>query len=44
MSRIIIIEDGKIVEDGTPEKLLKKKGSIFKDMWDHQVKGFIIDE
>ncbi len=44
MDRIIIIKNGKIVEDGNPEVLLKKKNSIFKDMWDHQVKGFIIDD
>lgn len=44
MDRIVIIEDGKIVEDGVPENLLKKNNGIFKNMWDHQVKGFIIDE
>lgn len=43
MNRLIIIEDGKIVEDGMPEDLLKKKDGIFKNMWDHQVKGFIVD-
>jgi ATP-binding cassette subfamily B protein len=44
MNRIVIIENGKIVEDGLPEELLKKTDGIFKNMWDHQVKGFIIDE
>lgn len=44
MNRIVIIEDGKIVEDGTPENLLKKSHGIFKNMWEHQVKGFILDE
>lgn len=44
MDRLIIIEGGKIVEDGTTDELLKKTNGIFKKMWDHQVKGFIIDE
>jgi len=44
MDRIIIIDNGKIVEDGSTNELLKKADGIFKNMWDHQVKGFIIDE
>ena len=43
MDRIIVIESGKIIEDGEPDELLKKKNGIFKNMWDHQVKGFIVD-
>jgi ATP-binding cassette, subfamily B, bacterial len=44
MDRIIVIENGKIAEDGTPEVLLKIPNGKFKNMWDHQVSGFIIDE
>ncbi|MBI2593759.1 ABC transporter ATP-binding protein [Candidatus Daviesbacteria bacterium] len=44
MDRIVFIEDGKIIEDGTPEELLKRPQGSFKKMWDHQVKGFIVDE
>lgn len=44
MDRVIIIEDGRIVEDGAPDQLLKKPDSRFKKMWDHQMKGFISDE
>jgi ATP-binding cassette subfamily B protein len=44
MDRIVVIADGKIVEDGNPDKLLEKKNGIFKNMWEHQVKGFIVDE
>lgn len=43
MDRIVFIEDGKIIEDGAPEELLNKSGGLFKKMWDHQVKGFIVD-
>lgn len=41
MDRIVVIGDGRIVEDGTPFELIKKTNGIFKGMWDHQVKGFI---
>lgn len=44
MNRIIVIESGKIVEDGDPNELLKQPKSIFKSMWNHQVRGFILDE
>jgi ATP-binding cassette, subfamily B, bacterial len=44
MNRIVVIENGKIVEDGGPNELLKHKDSIFKSMWNHQVRGFILDE
>lgn len=44
MDRIVFIEDGKIIEDGSPEELIKKPDGLFKKMWDHQVKGFIVDE
>jgi ABC-type multidrug transport system fused ATPase/permease subunit len=44
MDRIIMIEQGEIVEDDTPANLLKKTHGLFKKMWDHQVKGFIIDD
>lgn len=44
MDRIVIFDEGKVVEDGSPEILLNKSGSKFKKMWDHQVKGFILDE
>lgn len=43
MDRIVVVENGKIVEDGAPDELMKKQSGIFKAMWDHQVKGFIVD-
>ena len=44
MDRIIIIDNGRVVEDGSPEELLVKGDGIFKEMWERQVKGFILDE
>ncbi len=44
MDRLVIIENGKIVEDGIPEELLRKKDGVFKGMWERQVKGFILDD
>lgn len=40
MDRIIVLEDGKIIEDGTHANLLKKKG-IYASLWSHQSGGFI---
>jgi len=44
MDRIVVIKGGKVVEDGNPDDLLQKPNGIFKNMWEHQVKGFIVDE
>ncbi|HVA96610.1 MAG TPA: ABC transporter ATP-binding protein [Candidatus Acidoferrales bacterium] len=44
MNRIVVIENGKIIEDGDPNELLTHPKSIFKSMWNHQVRGFILDE
>lgn len=36
MDRILVFEDGRIVEDGPHEKLLKKKG-VYYNLWERQV-------
>ena len=41
MDRIIVLGDEGVVEDGSPQDLLAKEKSIFKDMWAHQKSGFI---
>ena len=40
LDRIIVLDDGKIVEDGTHEELIKKKG-VYAKLWEHQSGGFI---
>ena len=40
MDRIIVLKDGRIVEDGTHE-LLKKAGGIYQKLWQHQAGGFL---
>lgn len=40
MDRIVVLEDGQIVEDGSHGELLKKKG-IYASLWKHQSGGFI---
>lgn len=44
MDTIVIIKNGKIVEEGSPKDLIDKKSGIFRNMWEHQAKGFIMDE
>ncbi len=40
MDRIVVLEDGKIVESGTHQQLLKL-GSVYSKLWNHQSGGFI---
>jgi ATP-binding cassette subfamily B protein len=43
MDRILVFDNGKIVEEGTSASLLKKDG-LYARMWNMQVGGFIPDE
>ncbi|PCI29561.1 hypothetical protein COB55_01940 [Candidatus Wolfebacteria bacterium] len=40
MDRIIVLNKGRIVQDGSHEDLLKEKG-IYADLWAHQAGGFV---
>ncbi len=41
MDRIIVLEEGKIIEDGTHTSLTKKKGGVYERLWKHQAGGFL---
>ena len=41
MDRIIVMDKGDIVESGTFAELVNKKQGKFKELWEHQVNGFI---
>lgn len=43
MDRILVFDEGKIVEDGPHEKLLSQN-KLYKKLWDAQVGGFIGDK
>ncbi len=43
LDRIIVMEDGKITEDGSHESLIAQKGSYAK-LWSHQSGGFIEED
>jgi len=40
MDRIIVIEDGKIIEDDKHDELINKDGGLYKRLWDLQAGGF----
>ncbi len=42
MDRIIVVDKGQIVEQGTHKELTSKKKGIYKKLWDHQVGGFVM--
>lgn len=40
MDRIIVLDNGQIVEEGTHKELLEKNG-VYADLWNHQTGGFM---
>lgn len=44
MDRIIVIDEGKIIEQGSHAELLKKKDSLYCKLWELQAGGFLKDE
>ncbi len=41
MDRIVVMDQGAIIESGNPRDLLNNEKSLFKKMWEHQKNGFI---
>lgn len=44
MDRVIVIQDGRIVEEGDHKSLINKEGSLYKKLWDLQAHGFFEDK
>ena len=42
MDRILVIDNGKIVQDGTHEVLSTQAG-LYKKLWEHQAGGFLVE-
>lgn len=40
MDRIVVLDKGEIVEEGTHKELLERKG-VYANLWDHQTGGFL---
>jgi ATP-binding cassette, subfamily B, multidrug efflux pump len=43
MDRLIVLDQGKIVEEGTHKVLLKKKG-LYASLWARQSGGFLAED
>jgi ATP-binding cassette subfamily B protein/ATP-binding cassette subfamily B multidrug efflux pump len=43
MDRIVVLDRGRIVEEGTPQELVNR-GGLFARLWKRQVGGFIPEE
>ncbi len=43
MDRLIVLDDGKIVEEGTHKQLLKHKG-LYASLWQRQSGGFLAED
>ncbi|TSC94081.1 MAG: hypothetical protein CEN87_634 [Parcubacteria group bacterium Licking1014_1] len=44
MDRIIVIDEGKIIEQGSHAELLKNENSLYKKLWTLQAGGFLKEE
>ena len=44
LDRIVVLEQGKIIEQGSHEELLKKKGGTYKQLWSRQSGAFLGDK
>lgn len=43
MDRIIVVNEGKIAEDGSHDELLKNPESLYRKLWELQAGGFILE-
>ncbi|AHE67031.1 ABC transporter ATP-binding protein [Legionella oakridgensis] len=42
MDRIVVMEEGHIVEEGSFNQLMNKKNGYFRQLWDNQVNGMVL--
>ncbi len=42
LDRIVVMDKGKIIEDGSFDELIAKENGRFKEMWEHQAGGMVV--
>jgi ATP-binding cassette subfamily B multidrug efflux pump len=43
MDRLIVLDEGRIIEEGTHQELLNN-GGLYAKLWAHQSGGFLVDD
>jgi ATP-binding cassette, subfamily B, bacterial len=43
MDRIVVLDQGRIVEEGTHRELLGNSGGLYGRLWQHQSGGFLVE-
>ncbi len=44
MDRILVIEEGKVLEDGSHDELIKKENGRYRKLWELQAGGFLTEQ
>jgi ATP-binding cassette subfamily B multidrug efflux pump len=44
MDRLVVMDKGRVVEEGTHKELLKKRNGLYASLWRRQSGGFLVDE
>lgn len=44
MDRIVVVDNGRVIEEGSHDRLLLKQGSLYRKLWELQAGGFLKED